>query len=249
MPVALYTGYDKMAENEPTFTSHRDAYMDAWYSSQNTNPTPEQKQAIKDLDVSGRDTAGRYEVSNSGQIHVAQKKMSITRMAIVGNSPKFSNDEMVCHYNPETVRKSVSSEYIAGVGTTGVRTERFQFKEGKANTWSMVLLFSTWGDEFRSRHSSAMSVKDSLNWLEETIRPSKTNSQWGERTDEKAGKFELFGGTLGGPPPVFVNLFDEPFVAFITSAEITYKKLSPLSGEPIWAEVSVNFTEFVSVKL
>lgn len=230
-------------------TAYRDNFLSAYESALNTNPTPEQKQAMKDAEEKGRSQAGSYEVGFNDQIHRTQKKMSLTRMSIVGSTPKFSNEEMVCHYNPESVRKTVSSEYNAGVGTTGVRTERYQFRQGKATTWSMTLLFSTWGDEFRRRHSSAMSVKDSLNWLAETIRPSKTNSIWGERTDTKAGKTEFFGGAQGGPPPVFVNLFDEPFVAFLTSAEITYKKLSPLTGEPIWAEVTVNFIEYVSVTL
>lgn len=229
-------------------TEHQDAYWAAYYASQNTNPTPEQIAAIKNVDESGRAQAGSY-ASASSQIHRQQKRMSMTRMSIVGSSPKFSNEELVCHYNPESVRKSVSSEYLAGMGTTGVRTERYQFKQGKATTWSMTLLFSTWGDEFRTRHSSALSVKDSLGWIEETVRPSKKNSIWGERVDAKTGKADIYGGEQGGPPPVFVNLFDEPFVAFMTSADVTYKKLSPLTGEPIWAEVAVNFIEYVSVKL
>jgi len=70
------------------------------------------------------------------------------------------------------------------------------------------------------------------------MRPAPGYS-WG--LVDEIGKGEV---QTGSPPPVFVNLFDRSFQAYIKQAEIKYMKLNPMTGKPIRAEVGITFLEF-----
>jgi len=210
---------------------------------------PSQQQAFRDVDqnVTGRDVGNSLAVNSvyGMGFHPQAKKMTLTRMAIAGNNPKFVKDqsaEMVCHYNPETVQENIGANYLTAQGVAGVRVERYQFKEARAKTWNMTILLSSWGDDMNRRHPACMNVKDSLNWIRECIRPPKATGYYERYSDGSVAQMDA-------PPPIFVNIFDEAFVAYMTDAVITYQKLSPLSGEPIRAEVNLSFVEYVNVKL
>lgn len=204
-------------------------------------PTAEERKYLEDSDIRGFPTsyARSSNAVQAGSLHPNQKRMTLTKMSIVGADAKISDDVLTVHYNPESVQKTVASEYIASLDEPGVRTERYAFKRGKATSWNMTILLSTWGDEFRRRSNDTKTVDESLTWLEEAVRPSGKNI-FGVRN--KGGSLSK----LEGPPPILVNLFNRTFLAYLQQAQIRYMKLSPESGEPVWAEVALSFIEFVN---
>jgi hypothetical protein len=173
-----------------------------------------------------------------GSFSPLQARMKIVRMSGAGGSEVFTNDFVICHYNPEEFTEELSASY-QNLKVSGTAVQRIQFEFGNPRKWTMNLLFNEWGESAKDYPANRKSVDDSISALRTYALPLDgitKNSNWDARVNENPGAY--------APPILGVLLTKEAIICHLTSMSVTRTKINPVTLETIRAMVQVEFTEY-----
>lgn len=185
--------------------------------------------------------------ANIPEWHPIESKIRFVRMdGSPEGSPTVSGDSMDAHYNPKEVSESISAQYDT-LASAGVHQERLTFILGHPRKWTMTILLNDWGRDASISPDtySPKNCDESLRWLRGVTLPGIPSNALSNYSGSARRSLVSTVASNITPPVVLVVMGSTSYAVHITNLLIKHKKINPVSGKTIRAEVSITMQQWM----